>query len=165
MSIFQCERCGCAENTACGVGMFYHAPSSFDWSYAPELEGKRLCSACGPTLLKGGHPTITEGQWHGVFRRMFLPMGLFKADPQGNLAHIETGETSIEKYELKRDKFPVVRPLAARHIHVWDDTDGYLGIGQSVTRESGIALLVNARVYDSNHVMYWSYADEQNQPG
>lgn len=100
MSIFQCERCGCAENTACGVGMFYHAPSSFDWSYAPELEGKRLCSACGPTHLAGGSPTITEGKWHGLFPRVYLPKGQFVTNSVGNLAHRETGDTDYLKYAL-----------------------------------------------------------------
>lgn len=100
MSIFQCERCGCAENTACGVGMFYHSPSSFDWSYAPELEGKRLCSACGPTHLKNGSKTITEGQWHGLFPRVYLPKGQFVTNSVGNLAHRETGDTDYLKYAL-----------------------------------------------------------------
>lgn len=100
MSIFQCERCGCAENTACGVGMFYHSPSSFDWSYAPELEGKRLCSACGPRKLAWGSPTICEGKWHGLFPRVYLPKGQFVTNSVGNLAHRETGDTDYLKYAL-----------------------------------------------------------------
>ena len=101
MSIFQCERCGCAENTACGVGMFYHSPSSFDWSYAPERKGMKLCSVCGPTHLAGGMKTITQGQWHGLFPRVFLPLGMFVTNSQGNLAHRDTGDTDYLKYALE----------------------------------------------------------------
>ena len=101
MSIFQCERCGCAENTAAGVGMFYHSPSSFDWSYAPERKGMKLCSVCGPTHLAGGMKTITQGQWHGLFPRVFLPLGMFVTNSQGNLAHRDTGDTDYLKYALE----------------------------------------------------------------
>lgn len=166
MSIFQCERCGCAENTACGVGMFYHAPSSFDWSYAQELEGKRLCSACGPRLTSWGKPTITEGKWHDMFPRVFLPFGLYETNAQGNLVHRETKNSKYTRHQLHRAKFPVTRPIENRQVHVWDETDKYLGIGKSIeTALSGIAIRLEDRSIDSNHVTYWSYADEQNQPG
>lgn len=165
MSIFQCERCGCAENTACGVGMFYHAPSSFDWSYAPELKGKRLCSVCGPVRLAGGKPTITEGKWHGLFPRMFLPLGMYVTDNRGNLVHRDTGEDYLPD-AIKRDKFPVVRPLPGRSVRIWDHNDDYLGVGSAVEdKATGVALVFDGVRFDSNHVMYWSYADEQNQPG
>lgn len=166
MSIFQCERCGCVDNTACGVGMFYHAPSSFDWSYAPEREGMKLCSACGPTHLKGGHPTITEGKWHDLFKRVFLPMGLYVTNQHGNLVTIDKGNPKYTRHQLHRAKFPVTRPVENRQVHVWDETDKYLGIGKSVeTALSGIAIQLDDRSIDSNTVTYWSYADEQNQPG
>lgn len=164
MSIFQCERCGCAENTASGVAMFHYVPEHFDWSYAPDLEGKKLCSACGPRVRDDGvTPTMTAGKWHGVFRRVYLPMGMFKTDPEGNLAHIETLETDLQKYELKRDEFPSTRPLPARHVYAWGEANDWLGVAMSVERDSGVAImLLNGTVFDSNYIVYWSYADEQN---
>ena len=165
MGLFQCERCGCAENTACGVGMFYHAPSSFDWSFAPELKGKRLCSVCGPVRLAGGQPTITEGKWHGLFPRMFLPMGMYVTDNQGNLVHRDTSASYLPDI-IKRDKFPVVRPLIGRKVRIWDHNDDYIGVAEAVYRKgSGVAMLFAGVVFDSNHVLFWSYTDEQNQPG
>ena len=45
MSLFQCEKCGCLENTAlCGY-----------WF----RKGKALCSKCDPNI----------GKWHGAFKR------------------------------------------------------------------------------------------------
>lgn len=161
MSIFQCERCGCAENTAAGVGMFYHSPSSFDWSYAPELEGKRLCSACGPRLLEWGKPTITEGKWHGLFPRVFLPFGLYETNAQGNLVHRETKNPKYTRHAIRRDKFPCTRPLPGRELLAWSETDEYLGTATAIeSKDSGVAIWANGTLYDSNHVIYWSYANE-----
>ena len=48
MSIFKCEKCGCAENTAlCG------------YNFRKEGE-KALCSECDPKILK----------WHGCFKKI-----------------------------------------------------------------------------------------------
>ena len=44
MSIFQCQECGCIENTA---------SSNFNITYA------KLCSACDPKI----------GKWHNIFSR------------------------------------------------------------------------------------------------
>lgn len=164
MSIFQCERCGCAENTACGVGMFYHSPSSFDWSYAPELEGKHLCSACGPSKLAWGSATICEGKWHDMFPRVFLPFGLYVTNNHGNLVHRDTGNPKYTRHQLHRAKFPSTRPVEDRQVHVWDETDKYLGLGKSVeTALSGVAIQLEDRTIDSNTVTYWSYADEPTE--
>lgn len=73
MSLFQCEECGGRENTATGAY----------W-----LEEKKLCSECH------------TGEWHGKFPKMILPKGMFIRNKQGNLAHKETGDTDIKKYEI-----------------------------------------------------------------
>lgn len=50
-----------------------------------------LCSACDPGI----------GQWHGKFDRVFLPKGQFVTAPNGNLAHIETGEEDVRKFAIE----------------------------------------------------------------
>jgi hypothetical protein len=79
MSLFQCDECGCCENTA----LCHYAWRTYKGQSA-------LCSACDPDIRK----------WAGRFERVFLPMGMFKTDKQGNLAHKETGDTDIRKYAL-----------------------------------------------------------------
>lgn len=73
MSLYQCEECGCCENTALG-------------SYCGEE--RKLCSECA------------TGVWHVEFDKVLLPKGQFVTDENGNLAHRETGETGFRKYEL-----------------------------------------------------------------
>ena len=74
MSLFQCEDCGCRENTA--VGSY--------WG-----KDKKLCSKCA------------SGKWHGIFPRLMLPKGMFITGGEGNLEHKENGDTDIKKYEIK----------------------------------------------------------------
>jgi hypothetical protein len=104
MSIFQCENCGCAENTACSEQGFKMMSELFDWSYNPSLEGKLLCRACGPTHYKGGSKMKADhwgeyGVWHNRFERRYLPRGEFKTNNQGNLEHIESGLIGNEAYK------------------------------------------------------------------
>ncbi|WAL80995.1 hypothetical protein OYT13_14040 [Pandoraea sp. XJJ-1] len=101
MSLYQCEHCGCCENTA--LGMQPKTPTQwFRWDASLgnlDLEGKHLCSACGPKFYRDG--TLTGmGQWHGQFKRVFLPMGKFKTNSIGNLEHIETGSEDFRAYAL-----------------------------------------------------------------
>lgn len=98
MSLFQCEHCGCAENTALSSQGFSYV-EIFDWSAIPHLKGKKLCSACGPTRFSSGTPT-GEGRWHGEFERVYLPPGEFKTNRDGNLEHIKTGSTDFRKLQL-----------------------------------------------------------------
>jgi hypothetical protein len=65
-----------------------------------DRRGKRLCSACGPTKYDNGSPTDL-GKWHGVFDRVFLPMGMFKTNRVGNLEHIETGSEDFRAYAIE----------------------------------------------------------------
>jgi len=100
MSLFQCENCGCCENTALAFQGFKIIADGFDWSYAPEREGMILCSACGPSLFEDGSPSGKDGSWHNVFPRVFLPKGMFKTNNVGNLEHIETGSEDYRQYAI-----------------------------------------------------------------
>jgi hypothetical protein len=99
MSLFQCEVCGCCENTALACQGFVYMADCFSWAYAPEREGKRLCSACGPVSYKTEGPT-KFGKWHDQFERLFLPMGQFKTNDRGDLEHIESGSTALRSFAL-----------------------------------------------------------------
>lgn len=99
MSLFQCEKCGCCENTALSAQGFHWLVELFDWSYAPEMKGMRLCSACGPIFYRDG--TSTQfGKWHDQFERVFLPIGMFITNDRGNLAHAVTGEEDFRSYAI-----------------------------------------------------------------
>lgn len=102
MSLYQCEHCGCCENTA--LGMQPKTPVEwFRWDDRfegiAERKGKHLCSACGPRHYKDGTPT-EYGKWHGEFERVFLPLGAFRTNREGNLEHIETGPTDFHVFAI-----------------------------------------------------------------
>ncbi len=101
MSLFQCEQCGCCENTALsGQGCAGYAESFYDWTGFEDRKGKKLCSFCAPTHYSDG--TRTDfGVWHGRFDRVFLPMGQFRTARNGNLERIENGDQDFRKYSLE----------------------------------------------------------------
>lgn len=100
MSLFQCENCGCCENTAlASQGFKGWFETFFDWSDIPDRKGMLLCSACAPDKFSDGKPA-EFGKWHDEFDRIYLPKGMFKTNQQGNLEHIKTGETDYMKYAL-----------------------------------------------------------------
>ena len=99
MSLFQCENCGCCENTALAPHTKYLA-ELYDWDGKVDLCGLELCSACGPSKFSDGEKT-EYGKWHGVFPQTFLPKGMFKTNRVGNLEHIETGSEDFRQYEIK----------------------------------------------------------------
>ena len=104
MSLFQCDNCGCQENTALsaqGCNGFFE--KLFDWSYAPERKGMRLCSACAPVKYRDGNAT-RFGEWHGVFPRVYLPKGEFITNERGNLEHKETGSENIHQFAVRVDE-------------------------------------------------------------
>lgn len=95
MSLFQCIKCGCIDNTACAGRGWVGAPSK--------------CSACEPNsisafVLKSGK---REGRWdskdplwHAAFPRTYLPKGEFEQDPDtGDLRHkvTKTYDPSLER--------------------------------------------------------------------
>lgn len=85
MSLFQCEQCGCCENTAC---------SNYAWRKYKGMPV--ICSACDTDVSIGG-----KGQWHGRFPRTFLPMGMFRTNKVGNLEHIENGDEDFYRYAIE----------------------------------------------------------------
>jgi hypothetical protein len=99
MSLFQCEVCGCCENTALSCQGFKFITECFDWTYAPEREGLKICSVCGPVKHSDGTPT-EYGEWHGRFGRVFLPPGQFKTNRVGNLEHIESGSEDFRSFGI-----------------------------------------------------------------
>lgn len=101
MSLFQCDNCGCVENTALASQGFKaeYIQKIFDWSDIPERKGMLLCSDCGPTQYRDGKET-EFGKWHNKFDRTFLPKGMFKTNREGNLEHRETGNTNYQEYAL-----------------------------------------------------------------
>lgn len=103
MSLFQCEHCGCCENTALSNQGYPDKETVkwFDWTGIEHLKGKLLCSACGPAKYSGGKPSSKGGKWHGQFDRVFLPMAEFKTNKEGNLEHILTGSTNFRKFALR----------------------------------------------------------------
>lgn len=71
LSLYQCSKCGCIENTAL----------SRYWIDDAE-DGRKLCSECDPKI----------GKWHNMFKKVYLPKGVFVTDRYGNLIHKNTGE-------------------------------------------------------------------------
>lgn len=102
MSLFQCEVCGCCENTALAAQGFSYRAQLFDWAYAPEREGKRLCSTCGPALFRDGTKT-KFGKWHKQFERVYLPLGMFCTNERGNLSHVDTGSEDYQSFAIRQD--------------------------------------------------------------
>lgn len=99
MSLYQCEHCGCCENTALAMQPGT-PPKWFDWSGIEGRKGKHLCSACMPERYSDGSRSSKAGGWHGEFDRVFLPMGAFKTNQRGNLEHIESGSEDFRAYAI-----------------------------------------------------------------
>lgn len=106
MSLFQCEVCGCCENTALSCQGFKYIEECFDWAYAPEREGLKICSACGPAQYANGEGPTEYGKWHGEFDRVFLPMGEFHTNRVGNLEHNETGSEDFRLHAIQSEAKP-----------------------------------------------------------
>lgn len=108
MSMFQCQHCGCAENTALsGQGCDNFATRFYCWTGLEDRKGLKLCSACAPTHYSDG-TTTKFGKWHDRFPRHYLPKGMFKTNRQGNLEHVENGDTEYWRYAVV--PFPEQRP-------------------------------------------------------
>lgn len=96
MSLFQCDECGCVDNSACGGT--YHTKNTDLW--AEEDRGKELCVVCSPKKFVDGSENKGAGIWHNHFDRAFLEKGKWKTNREGNLEHIKTGETDFRKYAI-----------------------------------------------------------------
>jgi len=101
MSLFQCENCGCCENTALsGQGCNDGITDYYSWVGIEDRKGLKLCSVCAPTHY--AHGGLTDfGIWHDCFERVFLPKGLFKTSKNGNLEHIENGDQNYKLYRIQ----------------------------------------------------------------
>lgn len=77
MSLYQCDKCGCIENTALG---WYWLTKHDD----PRFDNRNLCSACAPPPDEsvGRHH---GGKWHGLFERVYYPLRSMETGPNGNL--------------------------------------------------------------------------------
>lgn len=52
--------------------------------------------------------------------------------------------------------FPQERPLSGARVIAWDENGNLLGVGFGLyTRQTGIAIIINGKKYDSNHVIHW----------
>lgn len=100
MSIFQCEHCGCAENTALTHCWLKGERDCFDWTGIEDRMNLRLCSACSPERYSDGEPVRKGGGWHNKFDRVFLPKGEFHTNREGNLQHTKTGKTDIREFAI-----------------------------------------------------------------
>lgn len=87
MSLFQCEVCGCCDNTATSGYWFRDHDGN-------PCKGRKLCAACDPSIEK----------WHGQFDRVFLPIGEFHTNQRGNLQHTATGSEDFRKFALEQVK-------------------------------------------------------------
>jgi hypothetical protein len=104
MSLFQCDNCGCVDNTATSAQAYPKVYQDFfDWTDMPERRDMKLCHACGPLKYSDGTPT-GHGVWHNRFKRTFLPKGKFRTAKNGNLECIATGEQAYFKYEIEPDQ-------------------------------------------------------------
>ena len=81
MSLFQCGKCGCVENTAL---------SHWAWNKFMEKMEIELCSECDPQI----------GKWHNQFPKKYLEAGKWKTNDEGNLEHIESHKTDYWNYTL-----------------------------------------------------------------
>lgn len=109
MSLFQCAKCGCKENTALSAQAFSMS-AYYDWTGIEEFRQLPLCSACGPKKFVTGNPTPQQG-WHGKFARKFLPKGMFKTDSRGNLEHKDRPGVGTEPYTLREESPEVYDPV------------------------------------------------------
>lgn len=124
MSLFQCAKCGCVENTAtteCSYGSWsmnmdfkkkdksYKALCSYkDILGIPyKEEFPFLCCVCSPVWFVNGEygvgkPPIAN-KWHNEFPRDFLPIGEYKTCSVGNLEHKVTGKSPTKEDYIKVD--------------------------------------------------------------
>ena len=100
MSLFQCENCGCIENTALTGLPAKYIPELFDWEGIEERKGRMLCCVCMPLKFRNGEKVEMAGKWHNHFERIFLEKGQWITNSKGNLENIKTGETDFRKYSL-----------------------------------------------------------------
>lgn len=123
MSLFQCSKCGCIDNTVTSrhgyEGIYRLIPEDVLKSYREVLKLKPednfgiYCCVCSPIWFDengkygiGPKPEIDIKlyEWHNIFPRRFLPLGEWITDEEtGNLKHKTTGEKNYYKYIIKEE--------------------------------------------------------------
>lgn len=100
MALFQCDECGCVENTAHGQ---CRRRNSKNLVISKDL-GRYLCSADTHPTFPSGANNPKGGRWHNYFRRDFLEIGKWKMDPDGyGLIHKETGVTNWQDHIIRSE--------------------------------------------------------------
>ena len=112
MSLFQCSKCGCKENTACSNmsrahfnnHLYTDARATVALASYRQILGLQpgapfgsYCSACSPMWFKNGelgagpnpNPKPGEGLWHDRFPQVFFTLDSMTTNPEGNLVPIE----------------------------------------------------------------------------
>jgi len=106
MSLFQCDKCGCCENTSLTNTGHYELSILFRkeavmlsdcrtrLGLPADAELGRYCSACTPLWFTpegdfgfgiNPNPEPGKGLWHGKFPQKFYPLGSMVTDRDGNL--------------------------------------------------------------------------------
>lgn len=95
MPVFQCESCGCVENTALTGYWTRNRPNV---TRAEDL-GKCLCSACTHPTYPDGSNNPRAGKWHNRFKRQYLPLGEWIMNKETRtIYHKGTGATNYLDY-------------------------------------------------------------------
>lgn len=118
MSLFQCESCGCAENTALSFQGSRPYQEGFDWTGKEELKGKMLCSACGPTHFQDGSAVGRLGRWHGQFSRVYLELGKWHTNREGNLENAN-GDTNYWDFAIPLEDVNRQFRMPNPHTTIW----------------------------------------------
>lgn len=101
MVIYQCENCGCVEESTRGNLHTWHLPEMYSWANIEYRRGMKLCSACSPIYYADGkRNVIITGRWHDAFERIYLPLGMFTTGADGSLVHKETGDKNYMHYRV-----------------------------------------------------------------
>ncbi len=100
MSLFQCDTCGCVENTA--TSGTYHV-RNVERLMPKKFLGMKLCCVCGPDVWADGSNISKTGKWHDLFTRKFYPVGTLYTDAQGNVRNIKTNEHPKKEDEVIYD--------------------------------------------------------------
>jgi hypothetical protein len=87
VSLFQCDKCGVIENTACTFG-YIGGYSDEGWQADERL--KRGLAVRGKYCSK-----CFDGEWHGRFPQRFYEVGKLHTDNHGNI-----GPRDYEKYRV-----------------------------------------------------------------
>lgn len=116
-------------------------------------------------VLRGWRGGNTSSQGHTRYAAMTTEPKSGKTLPlyiNAQSASVAPAETERKGKRLRVAEgryaafFPQERPLDGAQIIAWDENGNLLGIGFGRdTRDTGVAIIVNGKKYDSNHVIHW----------